>query len=100
MRKPKPGHLPPHEIAVGALAKPETWWVEVRTTRWGYEAIGKSTHGRLIGANFDGWGGFPIWRPTERWALQAVGRLIRRHIAEKQLREDRDANARIYPVHD
>lgn len=77
----------------------EKWWVEVKTTRWGYEAIGKSSHDRLLGGAFDGWNGMPMWRPTESWARRAVERVIRRYLANQRLREDQDANARIYPVH-
>ena len=48
MRRNKPQMEPSHRET------PEAWWIEEKPTRFGFEAIGKSSHDRLLGATFDG----------------------------------------------
>ena len=77
---------------------PEAWWIEVKPTRFGFEAIGRSSHDRFLGASFDGYGGMPMWRPTERWAHRAVLRVIRAYLREQARAERAEEHTRVYPV--
>ena len=77
---------------------PEAWWIEVKPTRWGYEAIAKSNHDRVLGRAFDGWGGVPLWRPTERWAHRAALRVVRSFLRSQEMSARAEDQARVYPV--
>lgn len=88
MRRNKPQIEPSHRET------PEVWWIEVKPTRFGFEAIGKSSHDRFPGATF----GMPMWRPTERWAHRAVLRVIRAHLRDQARAERAEEHTRVYPV--
>ncbi len=92
MRRNKPQIEPSHRET------PEAWWIEVKPTRFGFEAIGKSSHDRFLGATFDGYGGMPMWRPTERWAHRAVLRVIRAYLRDQARAERAEEHTRVYPV--
>lgn len=93
--KVRAGRKPPTSTRASQTETPEAWWIEVTPTRWGYEAIAKSNHDRVLGGTFDGWGGAPMWRPSERWAHRAVLRVVRNFLADEEREE---AEARVYPV--
>ena len=94
----KAGRKPPTSTKSSQHETPEAWWIEVKPTRWGYEAIAKSNHDRLLGGSFDGWGGMPMWRLTERWAHRAVLRVVRRFLENERLDARAEAETRVYPV--
>lgn len=98
MRKARANMKPPSATRASRRETPETWWIETKPTRFGFEAVARSDHDRILGKTIDGWGGFAIWRPSERWAYRANLRVLRAYLA----REKRDAEAedrtRVYPV--
>ena len=77
---------------------PEVWWIETTPTRFGWNAIAKSNRGLAIGVSVDGFGGFPLWRPTEWWARRALLRIVRGYLARKRLEAEAEERTRIYPV--
>ena len=89
---------PPTSTKVSQTETPEVWWIEVKPTRWGWEGIAKSNHDRILGGTFDGWGGMPMWRPTERWAHRAVLRVVRQHVANQAREARAEDETRVYPV--
>lgn len=94
----KAGRKPPTSASASQHETPEAWWIEVKPTRWGYEAIAKSNHDRRLGGSFDGWGGMPMWRPTERWAHRAVLRVVRQYVANQAREVRAEDETRVYPV--
>lgn len=91
-------HRSKRDTAQSHRETPETWWIEVKPTRFGFEAIGASSHGRILGASIDGLGAGPIWRPTQNWARRAALRLVRTYLQNRMLKERAEEQTQVYPV--
>ena len=74
---------------------PEQWWIEVVPRGLFWDAVARSSQGRAAGMYTDGGG---IRRVTERWAVAAAKRELRKRLRREARDAVREEQTRVYPV--